>query len=417
MANVTRRLPEQPHLDVPRREARELLDRYREGNREALARIRGAHPKFRKADDAAIVAAGLKLSDAQLVLAREYTFATWAELKQRIEVNERSRALEAAIRADDRGRVIELIRETPALLHLKVRSGHWGPPMSFAANLGRLEIIQAVAELGARDYQHAFDRAVLQGRVECAAWLHAHGAKLEPGIVMGPCETFNVRGLRFLAEVQAPFTDRRGNALAPLAMLLEGYARNPAGKHACLEILRERGTELPDTPMMALHRGRLDLLREHARRDPGLLARRFSYREIYPPELGCADDGRSGLHGTPIMGGTLLHLAVDFEEAEIFDWLLAEGADVNARTTATAAGPGHTPLYNSVVGCRDARMARELLAHGADRNLRASLRKFLDWIEAPRWHEARDVTAAEWGRGFPLRDWVNAAALQAVGQG
>lgn len=40
-------------------------------------------------------------------------------------------------------------------------------------------------------------------------------------------------------------------------------------------------------------------------------------------------------------------------------------------------------------------------AHRTSRDTRASLRKFLDWTETPRWHEARDVTAAEWARGFP----------------
>jgi len=45
----------------------------------------------------------------------------------------------------------------------------------------------------------------------------------------------------------------------------------------------------------------------------------FTIREIYPPELGCANDERSGMHGTPIAGTTLLHLAIDFDEQEIFN--------------------------------------------------------------------------------------------------
>jgi hypothetical protein len=53
-----------------------------------------------------------------------------------------------------------------------------------------------------------------------------------------------------------------------------------------------------------------------------------------------------------------------------------------------------------------------LLKRGGAKNARASLRKFLDWTEKPRWHEARDVTASEWGHGFPDKGWVNTAALQ-----
>jgi hypothetical protein len=51
---------------------------------------------------------------------------------------------------------------------------------------------------------------------------------------------------------------------------------------------------------------------------------------------------------------------------------------------------------------------------GASPDSRASLRKFLDWCEEPRWHEARNVTAAEWGEGFPESGWVNAAALRVL---
>src|ERR1051325_907170 len=100
--------------------------------------------------------------------------------------------------------------------------------MSHAANLGQLEIVRACAELGARDYQQAFDRALLQGQIECAKWLHGHGATVTPGIIMGSCETLNATGFKFLLDLGAPLTDDRGNRLAPLASVLETYSRNPA---------------------------------------------------------------------------------------------------------------------------------------------------------------------------------------------
>jgi hypothetical protein len=415
MATVSRGLPERPHLDVPRRESRELLARWRAGDPEALARIRQRHPKFARADAPAVAAAALRLSDAQLVIAREYGFAHWAELKQRVDANTIARALADAIRADDRDAAVRLVRAQPALLHVPLVSGNWGPPMSHAANLGRLEIVQAMAALGARDVQHAFDRAALQGQLACARWLHAHGAALVPGIVMGTCETLNAAGFDFLADLGAPLTDARGDRLAPLALVLATYGRHPAGKHAILDSLARRGYDLPDTPIVAFHRGDVARLRAHLRRDPALLARRFTLREIYPPALGCASDGPSGMHWTPIDGTTLLHLAIDFEEQEIFEWLLEQGADVDARATTDADGfGGHTPLFHTVLSHPGggATFARALLERGASTRARASLRKFLDWCEEPRWHEARDVTAAEWARGFPERGWVNTAALR-----
>lgn len=412
MTTVSRGLPERPHLDVPKREARELLDLWRNRDRDALDRVRRRHPRFTDADDAAVAAGPFRLNDAQLVIAREYGLAHWTELKQRIALDAVTKELIAAIRADDGAAAVRLVEAHPEVLHVPLWSGNWGPPMSHAANLGRLAIIEAMAALGARDFQHAFGRAVLQGEIECARWLLAHGAKMEPGTVMGACEALDADGIRFAAELNAPFTGDDGNRLAPLAMVLDTYSRNPRGKHEILEVFARRGYDLPDTPIMALHRGDLERLEGHLRRNPRLLEQRFTLREIYPAECGC--DG-TGMHWTPIDGGTLLHLAVDFHEPDIFEWLLARGADVNARAALDGAGfGGHTPLFNAVV-CgpwHRATMTRALLERGAAKDLRAGLRKFLDWIEKPRWHEARDVTAAEWGRGFPETGWVNAEALR-----
>ena len=159
MATVSRRLPERPHLDVPKREARELLNQWRNGEPEAFDHIRRRHPRFAKSDNSVLAAEPFRLSDAQLVIAREYSFAHWAELKQRIAADASANILEAAIRADDRDAAVRLIERRPQLLHLPVWGGDWGPPMSHAANLGRLEIVKAMAALGARDFQHAFDRA------------------------------------------------------------------------------------------------------------------------------------------------------------------------------------------------------------------------------------------------------------------
>ncbi len=415
MATVSRTLPEKPHLDVPKREARELLKELRAGLPEALDRTRRRHPKFHQADHAAISAAKFLLSDAQLVIAREYGFSNWTQLKERISANGVTGPLQEAIHRDDRETVVRLLRANPHLLHIPLRSGNWGPPMSHAANLGRLEIIKAVAALGARDHQHAFDRALLQGKLESARWLHEHGAKLVPGIVMGACETLNPDGLGFLADLGAPFTNNAGDRLAPLALVLETYGRNPKGKHAVLEILARHGYELPNTAMMAFHRGDVERLKDFLRLDPNLMTRRFSCLEIYPPELGCAKDGRSGMHRTPIDGTTLLHLAIDFDEEEAFELLLGQGADVNARAKVDSEGfGGHTPLFNTVVShaSHAASMARKLVERGASTTIRASLRKFLDWCETPHWHEAREVTPADWGRTFPEKGWVNAEAMR-----
>jgi hypothetical protein len=412
MATVSRGLPQQPHLDVPKREARELLKLCRSGNPEAIERVQRRHPKFNPKE--------LKLSEAQLVIAGEYGFKNWTQLKERIAANTAAGLLDHAIRSNDQETVTRLLKAHPNLLHIPLVSGNWGPPMSHAANLGQLEMIKTIASLGARDFQHAFDRALLQGELDCARWLHAQGAKLLPGIVMGGCECLTPEALRFLHALNAPFTDGKGDPLAPLALTLETYNRAPERKHECLTIFQQRGYQFPDTPIMAFHLGDIARLKQFLHHDRSLLNRRFHGSEIYPPELGCPPDGKSGMCGTPIVGTTLLHLAIDFDEREIFDLLIAEGADVNARALIDAEGfGGQTPLFNAVISCayicgrqRDAYMARVLLERGASSKIRTTLRKFLDWIAAPHWHEAREVTALEWGQGFPEQNWVNKSALK-----
>ena len=139
MATVSRGLPEKPHIDVPKREARMLLREWRAGLPEALERIGRRHPRFQKAESAAISAGKFLLNDAQLVIAREYGFSNWAELKERINANTVAGLLQEAIHKDDRETVVRLLRTNPNLLHIPLWSGNWGPPMSHAANLGRLE--------------------------------------------------------------------------------------------------------------------------------------------------------------------------------------------------------------------------------------------------------------------------------------
>lgn len=414
MSTVSRGLPANPHLDVPKKQSRELLKLCKESSIDALNRIRQRHPKFRHTENGPLVKI-VKLSDTQLVIAREYGFSSWTQLKERITGNTAAQLIDRAIRANDATAVTQLLVAYPNLLHVPVISGNWGPPMSHAANLNRLEMVKIIAALGAKDFQHAFGRALLHGDIEIAKWLLEQGASFQPGIIMGSCETLNLNGFAFLDDEGAPFTDGEGNSQAPFAMILETYSRHPKGKHEILKRFKARGYEWPDTAMMAFHCGDLELLKRHFQTDSDLLHKRFSYREIYPPALGCADDGRSGLHGTPIDGTTLLHLAIDFDEREIFDWLIQQGADVNASAVIDKEGfGGHTPLFNAIVSDayvnglqRDAYMGRRLLELGADINVRVNLRKFLDWRDEPGWHIKHHITPLEWAADFPERGWVN----------
>jgi Ankyrin repeat len=160
---------------------------------------------------------------------------------------------------------------------------------------------------------------------------------------------------------------------------------------------------IADTAPMAIHRGRIDLLERHLARDADLLFRTFTHDEIYPPELGCHTDHSLALHATPLAGATLLHLCVDYDEIDIARWLIARGADVNVRAEVDEEGFGdHTGcVVTQPIRLRyDDVFARLLLDHGADPNVRTSLRKQLRGVDDESMHEYCDVTALAWGSRF-----------------
>lgn len=407
-----RHVPVRPDLDQLKHQAKDLLRAIRRGDPSAVAELQKHHPEQVRPEDA-------KLADAQLALARSYGLPSWPRLVLACRMT-------GAIWRDDAGTVRELVLKHPRLLHEDARGvkGNWGPPMSYAANLGRHRIIAMLRGLGATDLQHAFDRACLQGQLDTARQLYAMGARPAIDSVMGPAETQNGPGMELLLELGAAISDEHGNRLAPVAMVLQTYGRNPEGKHRCLELFAEHGIDLPDTPAMAVHRGRIDLLEEHLRRDPDLLARTFSHREIYPPKLGCHADESLALHGTPLAGATLLHLCVDNDEIEIARWLIERGADPDAKAAIDAGGfGGHTPLFGCVVsqpyrvGLRkDDAFAGLLLDHGADPNARASLRKQLRFVADESMQEYHDVTPLAWGRRFHDQDWVSKPAMRLIAE-
>jgi hypothetical protein len=78
-------LPPDPNLDHLKYQARDLLKAHRNRDPQAAQRIREFHPRFTKQTDLAIFTARLRLSDAQLAIARESGFASWARLKQHVE--------------------------------------------------------------------------------------------------------------------------------------------------------------------------------------------------------------------------------------------------------------------------------------------------------------------------------------------
>ncbi len=80
-----RRLPSNPNLSHLKYQAKDMLKEHSACTPGAAQRLREFHPRFSHATDAEIFAAQFKLSDAQLAIARESGFPSWARLKAHIE--------------------------------------------------------------------------------------------------------------------------------------------------------------------------------------------------------------------------------------------------------------------------------------------------------------------------------------------
>lgn len=424
-------LPDHADLAHLKNQAQDLLKQARRGAADALARLRELHPRYDR-----LVRTGVKLADAQLVIARSYGFPSWPKLKTHLEYQGLVGALEHAINANDLEVVKRLMKSHPELHAAPLGYGKNGP-LTWVAECRvpweapsetRLAMARWMLENGSDVHQGGdgpLMRAALNDmRVPMLDLLFEHGADVNVQwggfypIVCAPCETLAPRCLRWLLDHGADPTTPSSKYGTPLSMLIGTYSRNSAGKHACLDTMADWGLDVPDTPAMAVHRGRIDLLERHLSADPGLLSRRLSMAEIFPPEVGMTEDGAP--HATPLDGVTLLHMAVDFDEDEIVRWLLDRGADPNATASVDGEGfGGQTPLFHTVVtlGRKDDSLVLVLLGAGANPRARATLRKQLRDMGDPekeRMREFHDVTPLEYARQFAEPIFVNDAAVNAL---
>jgi ankyrin repeat protein len=398
------------------------------------------HPDLRHLKDQAkdLLRAGqaASLAKAQFQVARQYGFASWSKLKAHVESLQTVGQLKQAIDANDLERVQQLMTRHPELHRAPLGYGKNGP-LTWVAECrvpweapggARLAMARWMIENGSDVHQGGdgplMRAALVDVRIPMMELLVAHGADVNAlwggryPIICAPCETLAPRALKWLldhgADPRAAATDYGG----PLEMLICTYSRNAQRKHACLEVFAETGFDLPDTPAMALHRGRLDLLEAHLARDRSLLEHRFGPGEIFPPELGIQRG--EGLHVTPVFGTTLLHLAIEYDDLDAARWLLERGADVNAKAALDADGfGGHTPLFHTVVTLArpDDAKVRLLLEDGANPNARATIRKQLRDMGDPekeKMREFHNVTPLGYARQFQEPGWVNGPAITLI---
>jgi ankyrin repeat protein len=150
--------------------------------------------------------------------------------------------------------------------------------------------------------------------------------------------------------------------------LLGTYVRDPEVLGTCIEILvRADGKSKHESPaLLAVIRGRVTELAELLHASPDLIHQRF-------PSL---DFGATAARMLTLRGGTLLHVAAEFQNLDAARLLLDRGADVNAAAMLDEAGVGgQTPIFHAATQREDAGLplVELLVERGADLTVRAKL--------------------------------------------
>jgi hypothetical protein len=82
-----RRLPSRPNLEHLKKQARDLLNLYRQGDTGAIGRLREALPAARGKTHSEIAGLGLRLHDMLSCIAREHGLPSWTDLKRLVEAS------------------------------------------------------------------------------------------------------------------------------------------------------------------------------------------------------------------------------------------------------------------------------------------------------------------------------------------
>lgn len=181
---MSRKLPERPNLEFLKKQAKELLSQSRREDAAAMERFR--------AFVTVAVPRSMNLAVAQYVLAREYGFKSWGELKRHVETvaseAEPAILLTNAIRAMDANAVKRVLQRFSALIqHLDEPMADYGEGMQaiFAAvqrsDRATIDVLLAAgADINARSHCWAGGIGVLdECSAELAPFLIERGARLD----------------------------------------------------------------------------------------------------------------------------------------------------------------------------------------------------------------------------------------------
>jgi ankyrin repeat protein len=301
-------LPARPDLDQLRHQAKDLLRAAQRGDSEAVARI-------------SAVSGRVILSSAQLALAREYGFPSWAKLK--LEVDRRD-----VLNSRDLSRLARLLADHPELATTKME--HWSDHKS-ADPVGYMAMLRF-------DHDRLGLPPELPGTGAIAKALIRAGAPVDghPGDKETPLITAASYGD---AEVAEALIEAGADIEAISAPDSGGVPSGTALQHAAVfgmtdvvDVLVTAGAKIHDLEMAAA-----------AGNVTGWPLDRFTRQSRI----------------------RALVFAADHQRLKVIDQLIAAGTPVNEPDAEWGRLPLHTAAGNG-----RAASVRRLLAHGADPDLR-----------------------------------------------
>lgn len=353
----TRSLPPRPNLDQLKRQAQELLRAYRGGDASAIARVTAHYPG---APDA------LSLTEAQLVIAREYGFRSWAKLKQRVEMSDALAELTphprfgealAALDAGDVEALRRLLAADPTLVHART---------NLDAQHGYFAGATLLHHVAGNPWR---DNLLPKNIVDIARVLLEAGADVRArtlGTNGGPTMGLLVTGKQASdAGVTGPLMDLLLEYGAHLDVTREDALDQPLANHApaAAEKMIALGAK-PDV-LAAAALGKMDMLHgffdaegrlrmrprrnavEMSERDAIGLALLYAYVREQREAVDFLLEKDGNWNMTGVNNGTVLHRAAHGGDLEMVKRLVAKGADVANRDNPFMTTPLGWAHYGS----------------------------------------------------------------------
>jgi ankyrin repeat protein len=338
------RLPGRLNLDHLKKQAKDLIRLYRSRDPESIARFRNALPAAADRSDDEITSLKLRLHDAQSCVARDYGFASWADLRRYVEA-------QSASRNDRTARVLHWLR--------LVYSGDVDGTVNRANPRVAVRMLAENPDLAADSPYLACaigdEDALRQATSADPAWVDRPGGplKLPPLVAITHSSLLQVlefrerlhRSVRFLLAAGADPNQRIGNRWPPAS-------------------LDEPGDDVPLSALYGAagrnHDSELTKLLLDAGADPN------DGESLYH-SLENLDCTRLLLeHGARIDGTNALYRVFDFDNVAALELLLQHGADPNEPARNPPLTDWGSPLLWAIRRRRSRQHVETLLKAGAD---------------------------------------------------